>query len=186
MESVWQKALPFLDTRQNQVHTEIALSLARQLLAAEGGDPAIVIPAVMLHDVGWKLVPESLQMTAFGPGATDPGLNRRHEVEGARIAGDILRQSGYPEKQTAQIVAIIDGHDSRREAISHNDRIVKDADRLWRYTRTGFHIDIARFGETHAEGIERLRANLAAWLFTDTARKLAVEKIRRRQAEGKA
>ena len=32
-----------------------------------------------------------------------------------------------------EVVAIIDGHDSRRHALSRNDELVKDADKLWRY-----------------------------------------------------
>ncbi len=183
---IWQLALPFLDTRQNRVHTAIALSFARRLLRCEGGREEIVVPAVMLHDVGWKTIPEDLQLTAFGPRATNPGLNRKHEEQGVRIAGDILRQAGYPEDAAAEILAIIDGHDSRAEAICVNDRIVRDADRLWRFTRTGLAMDIRRFGETRAEGLARLRAHLNAWLCTETARRLAAELIREREMEGNA
>ena len=182
-DRIWQLALPFLQTRHNEAHTAIALALARRLLRLEGGQAKIVIPAVMLHDVGWHTVPEDLQMSAFGPKATAPELNRQHEEEGVRIAGDILRQVGYPAAAVLEILAIIDGHDSRLEAVSRNDMIVKDADRLWRYTRTGLRIDIERFGETYQEGLARLRTHVDWWLYTETARKLAVEKIRRRQAE---
>jgi len=42
--------MPFLNTRHNDVHTEISTSLAFQLLEQEGGDEDIVIPAIILHD----------------------------------------------------------------------------------------------------------------------------------------
>ena len=36
-----------------------------------------------------------------------------------------------------EVVAIVDGHDSRLHALSRNDELVKDADKLWRYSVTG-------------------------------------------------
>ncbi|MFN8457106.1 MAG: HD domain-containing protein [Anaerolineae bacterium] len=100
----------------------------------------------MLHDIGWKMVPEEKQRNAFGPQATDKAANRLHEVEGVRIAGEILAGLEYDSAKTEEILTIIDGHDSRLEALSLNDNLVKDADKLWRFTPTGVGIDYRRFG----------------------------------------
>jgi len=153
------------------------------LLAVEGGNEAIVLPAVILHDVGWKKIPEELHLKAFGPNANSPELNRLHEIEGVNIAGDILKQINYPEEKISQIIEIIDGHDSRQAAMSLNDRIVKDADRLWRYSKEGFKIDIERFEESYAQGLNRLRRNLAGWFFTETGKQLANEELLEREKE---
>lgn len=182
---LWKAALPYLDTRSNTVHTAVSLALARRLLDSEGGNEAVVLPAVILHDVGWKTVPEPLLLTAFGPGVFDTGLNRQHEREGARIAGEILRRLGNGEELIATVLEIIEGHDSRREALSHDDMLVKDADRLWRYTRTGLSIDIKRFRESTEAGLRRLEANVDAWLFTPTARRLAAEQLMQRREESR-
>jgi HD superfamily phosphodiesterase len=182
-ETIRQLAKPFLDTRHNEVHSQISTQLAWGLLKREGGDAAIVIPAIMLHDVGWKAVPPELHLKAFGPGATRPELNRAHEVAGVKIARSILETVSYPPAQTKLILKIIDGHDSRQAAISINDMIVKDADKLWRYTRSGFNIDVNRFGETFQEALARLRNNLDAWFFTKTAIEMAQEKLKRRKVE---
>ena len=64
-------AKPFLDTRYNELHARVAYSFALKLLGAEGGDEAVVLPAVILHDIGWKSVPGELQLEAFGPGRKD-------------------------------------------------------------------------------------------------------------------
>jgi HD superfamily phosphodiesterase len=165
------------------VHTAISTSIAIKLLEEEGGDEDIVIPAIMLHDTGWKRVPPELHLKAFRPGASDPELNRLHEVEGVKIAREILHKIKYDALKTNQILEIIDGHDSRTTPISLNDKIVKDADKLWRYTRSGFYIDIERFGETHEEGLERLRSNLHGWFCTGTAKQMAAEKLTRRTTE---
>ena len=180
---IYQLAQPYLSTRHNDVHTEMSMQFAYQLMSAEGGQESIVIPAIILHDVGWKKVPEELHLKAFGPKATMPELNRVHEVEGVKIAKDILEKVNYDVEEMTQILDLIGGHDSRKQSISLNDRIVKDADKLWRYSREGFHIDIERFGESYAEGLNRLRKYLPVWFFTSTARKLAREELQKHERE---
>jgi HD superfamily phosphodiesterase len=182
-DKIWNLAKPHLNTRKNDIHTEISVQMAFKLMEREGGDENIVIPAIILHDVGWIRVPENLQLKAFGPGAVSPELNRTHEIEGVRIAGEILQNVNYDKTMTEQILEIIEGHDSRSETLSLNDMIVKDADKLWRYSKSGVDIDVERFGETLDEGLERLRSNINNWFYTHTARKLAEEEVRKRSAE---
>jgi len=182
-DKIQQLSKPFLDTRHNDVHTAISTLLASQLLEQEGGDEDIVIPAIILHDTGWKRVPSKLHLKAFGPKATEPKLNRLHEVEGVKIAQEILQKLKYDALKTEKIIEIIDGHDSRIKPVSLNDMIVKDADKLWRYSISGFYIDIERFGESYEEGLERLRCNLSGWFFTVTAKEVAAEKLSRREKE---
>lgn len=180
---LWRLAQPYLDTRENQFHTRISVALALRLIEQEGGDPEVVIPAVILHDVGWKRIPEDLHLKAFGPDASAPELNRTHEVEGVKIARSLLREVSYDRSIACEILAIIDGHDSRNEPFCKNDAIVKDADKLWRYTREGFAIDIERFGETFDSGIARLSDNLGSWFLTDSGNKSAADLLRQRKKE---
>jgi len=182
-EKIRQLSKPFLDTRHNDVHTAISTLLAFQLVEKEGGDETIVIPAIILHDTGWKRVPAELHLKAFGPKATEPKLNRLHEVEGVKIAREILQRLKYDALKTKKILEIIDGHDSRPKPVSLNDMIVKDADKLWRYSSSGFYIDIERFGESYEEGLERLRSNVSGWFFTVTAKQMAAAKLSRREKE---
>ena len=184
-KQILQLAKPYLNTRFNDVHTEMSVQLAYDLLRAEGGQEPIVIPAIILHDVGWKKVPAALHLKAFGPNATSPELNRTHEREGVRIAEHILTEVNYDMKKISEILKIIDGHDSRKESISLNDSLVKDADKLWRFTHTGFQIDHQRFEETVADGLDRLRKYLPGWFFTDTAHQIAKEELRQREREAK-
>ena len=174
---------PYLDTRKNDIHTEISTRLAYQLLDLEGGMEEVVIPAILLHDVGWRKVPEDMQMKAFGPNASLPEWNRVHEVEGARIAGEILAEVKYDPEKVEEILRIIEGHDSRKEPFSLNDKIVKDADKLWRYSKGAVEINSNRFQLTCEEGIERLRANIEPWFLTDSAKKMAREEIEKRLQE---
>jgi hypothetical protein len=182
-ERIWDLARPYLNTRKNDIHTEISTGLAQQLLAQEGGEEDIVIPAIILHDVGWKEVPEDIQSKAFGPKASMPEWNRVHEVEGAKIAGDILRKVNYQEDKILEIQEIIKGHDSRKEPISLNDSVVKDADKLWRYSETAIRGIQMGFGLTFEECIERLRRNLEPWFLTESGKRMATEEIEKRTKE---
>ncbi len=185
-KKIWKAAQFYLDTRRNNIHTNISIRFALSLLEREGGDDTVVVPAVILHDVGWKRVPEEFQLKAFGPRATMPEWNRVHEVEGYRIAGEILETLAYDRKKIKEIQCIVNGHDSRAEPISLNDRIVKDADKLWRYSRTGARINRERYSYSHAQYIHRLQSNLDAWFLTASGRETALQEMMKRISESSA
>jgi hypothetical protein len=137
--ALWQAARPFLDVRNNDEHTLVAYGVAQALLAAlPDGDADIVLPAVLLHDVGWKRIPPDLLLSAIGRNPTRPDLVREHEVQGVDIASGILAAQATPD--AAAILAIIDGHDTTRTARSLNDAVMKDADKVWRTTPHGMRI----------------------------------------------
>ncbi len=184
-EEIWQLALPYLNTRKNDIHTKFATDFAFRLLQKESGDEDIVIPTILLHDVGWKKVPEDLQLKAFGPKANMPELNRVHEIEGVKIAGGILNKVQYDNEKTEEILVIIEGHDSRKEPISLNDKLVKDADKLWRYSKEAFRINRQRYEHTFDQYMERLRSNLDNWFLTDSAKGIAKEEMQDRFTDSK-
>lgn len=173
-DQIYKKAEVYWDTRHNDIHLPLAYDFAKQLLAAyPAADESIVLPAILLHDVGWKLVPEERQVKAFGPKATDKAANRLHEVEGVRLAGEILASLDYDADKAQEILSIIDGHDSRLEALSLNDQLVKDADKLWRFTITGVNIDYRRFGVELPDYLAYLDNKIEEWLFTPKAKAIA-------------
>jgi hypothetical protein len=134
---LWQAAKPWLDVRSNDIHTLIAWRLARTLLTLlPGADEAVVLPTVILHDTGWKKMPQEKLALAVGPNAQFPELQRDHEVAGVEIGRDILGRLGLALNDKA-ILAIIDGHDTTKAVRSAEDAIVKDADKLWRFTPHG-------------------------------------------------
>jgi hypothetical protein len=180
---IYQMAKPYLQTRHNDVHTQVCLRYTGLLTTAEGGAERITIPAIILHDVGWSKIPQKMQLKAFGPRATMPELNRLHEVEGVKIAREILEKVEYDAEEMDCILEIIDGHDSRKISISLDDSIVKDADKLWRYSREGFEIDRQRFEESRSDRYNRLHQSLSEWFFTPTARRLAGEELKKREKE---
>ena len=173
-DEIYKQAENYLDTRHNDVHTSLSYGFARRLLVHyPDADEEIVLPAIILHDVGWKMVPEEKQLNAFGPKAKDKKTKRLHEKEGVRIAEEILTRLNYDEEKIPEILYIIDGHDTRLEAFSLNDQLVKDADKLWRFTPAGVDIDHTRFDIARDRYIKWLESVITDWFFTPQAKEIA-------------
>ncbi|MBN2032993.1 MAG: HD domain-containing protein [Deltaproteobacteria bacterium] len=182
-QEVFELAIPYLKTRLNLPHTYIVYQYAQLLLKEEGGSPEIAIPACILHDVGWSAIPEDKQLTAFGPNGNDMVLRRKHETEGAIIADQILRKVGYDEALIPDILKIIDGHDTTREARSSEDAITKDSDKLFRLSALGYRIDAERFQEDLQNRARYLREKMDAWFLTKTGKELAIHELEMRARE---
>ena len=169
-------AKPHLNTRKNDIHVKLSYQFAVTLLENEPGDPEIVIPAILCHDLGWSKVPEDIQLKAFGLNF-DPALQRIHEVEGVELAREVLQQVEYDPQKTEEILEIIEGHDTRRTALSNSDKLVKDADKLFRFSPVGLRIDAERFELEIPNHAKWLREKIDDWMLTDTGRKLALEEL---------
>jgi HD superfamily phosphodiesterase len=179
---IWEAALPYLDVRSNDEHTLYSYVLLQELLAFEPvGDPNIVLPTILLHDIGWKMVPADKILQSFGPNKKYPELERLHEVQGAQIAKRILTKLKYPAEQIEQITAIIDGHDTTKIARSTNDALVKEADKLWRYTPHGIKTIQSWFQISVEDVFEILENFVMPTFLTENGRiaaKLMLEKAR--------
>jgi hypothetical protein len=172
--AIWARAAPYLAVRDNDVHTIYSYGLARALIDLHPeADPGVVLPGILLHDTGWSQAPADEVLAAIAPGGNRPDLVLLHEKEGARIAGEILDDVGHDRDRTHEIVEIIDGHDSRLEALSLNDALVKDADKLWRLTPHGVDTVMDWFGLTREQAHRLIGSRVHDHLFTDAARTIA-------------
>jgi len=169
---VWERAVPHLHIRSNDVHTIHSFAIARALVDLHPDAQAdVVLPAIILHDTGWSRVPADEVLEGIAPGGDRPDLVLRHEKEGASIAREVLEELGCPH--TDEIVEIIDGHDSRKHALSLNDSLVKDADKLWRLTPHGVDTVMDWFGLTREQAHRLISYRVHDHLFTDAARSMA-------------
>lgn len=173
-QPIWERAKPYLGTRSNDTHTLYCYYFAEQLLKIyPEADEIIVLPAILLHDVGWSTVPEDKQLLSFGPNMIYPELRLLHETEGAHIAGKILQNLNYDRAKIEEITRIINGHDSRQESLSINDSLVKDADKLWRYTTFGLKTVSEWFGYSQEEQMALLEKWIDYRFYTDAAQNMA-------------
>ena len=182
---LFRLAEPYLIVRNDLLHTQIAHQYSLRLLSTEGGDRRIVEPAIILHDVGWsKLPPEQIKM-AFGVragGEEADRLNRIHEVEGAVIAGRLLQGLDYDPILIEQIALMIGRHDSGDPPESLEEKILKDSDKLWRFSGSGSG-RLERQGLDILELYRFLEERRPAWFFLPTALFLAEEELKLRARE---
>jgi HD superfamily phosphodiesterase len=181
MEEICSKlfdlARSYLAVRSNQEHTEASFSFAKELQEKLGGKKEIIFPAIILHDVGWSAVPVELHLQAFGPKEVDLEINRIHEVEGAKIAGKLLQEVTLGDKEREEICRIIKNHDSGASPLTLEEKIVKDADKLFRFSPMGFSIDAQRFGINPKEYWHILNDFKEHWFFTELGKQFAIREL---------
>lgn len=187
IELLFKKAEPYLAVRGDIWHARVSHSYALNLIKVEEGDRRIVEPAIILHDVGWSaLSPQDIKR-AYGvdAGGSDEAkrLNRIHEEKGEEIARSILMDLGYDLKLIQRIGAIIRSHDSGQNANSMEEAIVKDSDKLWRFSKKGFKTEFERQGISPSKLYNHLLKHLKTWFFTPSAILIAQEELQNREKE---
>jgi putative nucleotidyltransferase with HDIG domain len=105
------------DSRRIDHASRVAL-YAEKLAAEEGGDPAVVIPAAYLHDIGIKEAERKHNSTA---------ARYQHE-EGPPIARAILEKLAATGDLIAEVCDIVGHHHNPRPEESINFKVVYDAD----------------------------------------------------------
>jgi hypothetical protein len=187
-EAIWAAVRPYMRARKNDVHIPLSFHYAERLLERHPeADRDVVLLATLLHDVGWGVLDEErIYAEAFARSGEEVDLTSEirvaHEKEGARIATEVLTELGYDEALVAEVAAIVDGHDSRREPLSRNDELVKDADKLWRYSLTGVSVGCDWFDMTPGQYAARLARQVPDALFTEAAREIGARELAQTRA----
>jgi HD superfamily phosphodiesterase len=176
---IWELALPYQDKREDIGHAETSLKYACKLATLENGNEDVIIPAIILHDVGWSQLPEERRLTIFDREAREEDrreIQFEHQIEGVKLAIKILRKVNYPPELTDEILEIISQHDTRKGFISKNEGIVRDADKLWRTSKEGFTVSEARAKKREAQRFKLLEEGLKKehYLYSETARQMAL------------
>lgn len=177
-DQIYAASEPYWQTRENHIHIPEVYEFAKQMLALyPEADPEIVLPAILMHDNGYKLVPEEIQFQglADAPGGWKPEVTRLHEQAGAKLAGEILGALNYDPAKTKLIQEIIDGHDSRTHAVSLEDSIVKDCDKLWRVTPYGSRMGGRWTKRSPEEFRNYVESKIETWFLTEHGKRLARE-----------
>ncbi|MFK7805922.1 MAG: HD domain-containing protein [Anaerolineae bacterium] len=168
---------PYWRVRSNGIHVPESYAFAQKLLDSyPQANRQIVLPAILLHDNGYARVPEETLLAGLkdAPSGHRPDITRLHEIAGAEIAREILTELAFDDDQIDRIVKIIDGHDSRLESLSIEDSIVKDSDKLWRFTKTGVTIaGIGWMNQTADSFLDYCLSKADGWMFSAEAREIA-------------
>ncbi|MGA7998135.1 MAG: HD domain-containing protein [Bradyrhizobium sp.] len=177
-DEVWRTSEAYMRARKNDVHIPLSYAFARELLKYyPDADEDIVSLAIILHDIGWYSIDmRDIIEKGFGPNMMQSDVRFLHESEGVRMSRELLEKTNWPEPVIAAVGEIIDGHDTRAQARSLNDRVVRDADKLWRFTVTGVAVACDWFKMTPRQYADRLEQQVSI-LETEAGRQLAAQAL---------
>lgn len=181
LDPVWRSIVTESRARANDIHLPISFAFAERLCDAyPEADALVVRVAILLHDTGWARVDEDRIISeGFSGDWRRADVRYEHERHGCDIARNVLPPLGYDADFIQRVVDIIDGHDTRPESHSLEDSLVRDADRLWRFTPAGIALASGWFGLTPAEYTRRLRSEIIPELLTDAAVQMAETELAR-------
>ncbi len=186
-KKIWELAYPYQDIRDDQGHARTVTNMAYKLLDKETADEDVVIPAAILHDVGWSQVAkEKWQKIIKGlTKKEEKELRREHELKGVKLAKFFLQTVNYPKDKIKEILQIISKHDTREIFISKNEGIVRDADKLWRFLPKAFYLDARRYNMTLFERYSKLKKDISrpGFFYSKSAREIARKELEERKKE---
>lgn len=174
-ERILKLAKPYLAKGRALKHTRSALRFALKLLKEEGGDPDVVIPAVILHDAGYFKTEQ--KWTQISSGAKVP----EHMEESAKIAEQVLKEASHPADKAREVISIVRQHDASPPPVDTlNFKIFKDADRLAGYfTSFGVKIVAKSEGKSAKDVIEEVEENAQKLLLTSSGLRIAKRELRK-------
>jgi hypothetical protein len=117
-------------------HVQWMMEDAMKVCKKEGIDDTLLLPLVILHDVGYAEVPKG------NPFKLD--LRKAHMEAGAKIAKKILKQVNYPKGKIEKIGYYVSVHDNWAFGVVDvylKDivlNVFNDLDFIWMYTPKGF------------------------------------------------
>ena len=185
-EKIWETALPYQDQRNDDGHARITLKYAKELVKLEDGNEDIVIPAIILHDVGYSQILRERRMLIFDKDARNEereAVRYKHQAQSVKLGEKILKELNYPADMIPEILEIISKHDTRKGFISKEEGLVRDADKLWRYSQESFKMNTKHRKSVLEERIKRLEKDLETpdYIYSESAKKIARQELEERK-----
>lgn len=132
-------AVPLLESGR-VIDLEHTLDVLRVLLDQLDEHPElaarhnVLIPAALLHDVGWSEVPEDERSTSYGDVRPDNDGKVLHQQKGAAIARTLLGYMEWTPNAIESVVFIVSRHDVPEEYAKDRDALlIAEIDKLVRY-----------------------------------------------------
>ncbi|MCU0571499.1 MAG: HD domain-containing protein [Syntrophobacteraceae bacterium] len=139
-------------------HATRVARYAEQIVKAERGDPAIVISAAYLHDIGIKEAERKHQSTAA----------RHQEEEGPPIAREILDRLGARAELIEEVCDIIAHHHHPRDEETLNFKCLYDADLI---------VNLEENGKENPLEPRKVEGIIEKGFLTETGKRLAREAL---------
>lgn len=154
-KKILEKALPYYERgREGDVeHIKWLFETVPRFVDESEVDFDILIPVVILHDVGYSKVPKE----------SDPlklNIRKLHSKEGVKIAESILQKLDYTNNKISEIERLILKHDNWALGASFEDepylRLFNNFDFMWVVSPKGFPFYQKIVGGSPEETIKRI------------------------------
>lgn len=167
-QKIWKLALPYLKKGVRKdfvVHTKGVVKAMEMILEEEKGDRGILIISAILHDAGWSMVSEKLQL-----GWRDKKIKLESEKQHIRFAPkvirEILRKAGFKENDIEKVIAIVQSHLFKNPR-NKEKRLLIDADNLSDVFKKQFYTDADKY---KVSPNEMLKCRMKNKFYTETAK----------------
>jgi len=153
---IWNAALPYLQKGMMKdfvIHTQGVIRAMETLVGRDEDRECILIPAAILHDVGWANVPEFFQKSNDAENKRK-ALQLHLELAPPIIKG-ILYNAGYGGKKVQEVVDIVQAH-KFQEPDELEKMLLIDADAMADAFKDQFDSDVKSYGTT-PEGLYNFR-----------------------------
>ena len=179
-KKMWQLALPYLKqgiVKDFVAHTKNVVKAMELILEKERGDKDILIPAAILHDVGWSKVPAELQKNTDEDDRIE--ALKLHIKYALPIIEEMLKGINYGKERIERIKEIVFAH-KFQDPKDFDKQLLIDADTLSDVFREQFYSDAKEYGKTPKEMYEFRKKNK---FYTKTARKIFEKELGKRKKE---
>lgn len=179
-QELFKAAEKYMRVRKNDVHIPISYHYAMKVAKHyPNADIDLVTAGIILHDIGWYSIDED---DIFKKGFQSENFMQSdvrylHESEGVRLGTEVLKSLNCEDNFIGKVNTIIDGHDTRGFAKSLEDEIVRDADKLWRFTITGVSVACDWFKQTPSIYCNRLETDIIPLLHLPESVALATKDL---------
>ncbi|HBI16599.1 MAG TPA: hypothetical protein DDY52_00350 [Candidatus Moranbacteria bacterium] len=187
-KKIWELALPYQDKRDDKGHAKIVTEYTFELCQIEKANEIVAVAAAILHDIGWSKLSQEERLNIFGSKITPEAeyeIRLKHQNESVKLAKKILNTAKYPIIYFKDIFEIISEHDTREGFLSSEDGVMRDADKLWRYSQKGFQADLSRNNFTFDFLYNKMLKNIDRknYFCFDSARDIARQELENRRRE---
>jgi hypothetical protein len=153
---------PYIDLRDDLGHNDFVEAMTIELSKRLHVDPTIPLICAIFHDTGYhvytseklrKMMSKELSSTQIRE------MKATHQIEGSKLANRVLTKYGIASSVIAKIEYIVLHHDEDCPCLSIEEEILRDADKLWRYSKVGFWLDVKRRRSNPLDWYEKLKLN---------------------------
>jgi len=180
-QKIWNLAVKYLEKGAKKdfvLHTRGVIEAMQLILKDEAGNPDVLMPAAILHDVGWAGVPKKYQIAKD---KKDWVMGLRLHIDLAPgIIEEILKSLNYKPSVIKEIVEVVKAHKFQKPR-NLNKQILIDADQLSDAFKEQFYSD-AKAYKIKPEKLYGFRIKDNKF-YTKTAENIFAKEMKKREKE---